>query len=106
MKNYFSENVKYLRKRSKLTQKQLGEKLGKAPTAISGWELGTRQPIVRDTIEVCKFFKVDFDDLMYSDLSLHTDGSVLLWKEMSDIFGQLTTEQQEAIIATMKAMVK
>ena len=106
MKNYFSENVKYLRKRNKLTQKELGEKLGKAPTAISGWELGTRQPIVRDTIEVCKYFKVDFDDLMYTDLSLHTDNSVFLWKEMSDLFGRLTEEQQSAIISTMKAMVK
>ena len=106
MNNYFADNIRYLRKRAKLTQKELGVKLGKSSNAIANWEQGVRQPIVRDTIAVCKLFGVDFDDLLYSDLSLHIDTDTTLLGEAIGVFKQLTEDQQKAVIATMKAMVR
>ena len=44
---YFADNIKFIRKANRLTQKQMAAKLGKAPTTVAGWEQGVRTPIVR-----------------------------------------------------------
>ena len=67
---YFADNIKFIRKANRLTQKQMAAKLGKAPTTVAGWEQGVRTPIVRDTLEICRIFGVELEDLLDTDLSL------------------------------------
>lgn len=105
MNNYFADNIRYLRKIHKLTQKEMGKKLNKSSTAIAGWEQGVRTPIVKDTMEICKAFNVDFNDLIYTDLSANPDLVNSRLNEMTDLFKLLNADQQDAIITTMKAMV-
>ena len=104
--NYFATNVRYLRKINKLTQEEMGKKLGKSLSTISAWEVGTRQPIVKDTIEICKAFRVDLDDLLYADLSENPSLVDSNLNKIIELYKQLTTVQQEAIISTMEAMVR
>lgn len=106
MNNYFADNIRYLRKVHKLTQRQMGLKLGKSSTAIAGWEQGVRTPIVKDTMEICKAFNIDFNDLIYTDLSMHPEVVDNHLNEMIDLYKRLSADQQTAIINTMKAMVK
>jgi len=46
-----ASKIKNLRKQFKLTQKELAEKLGVAPTAVSGWERGANKPLM-DKLEI------------------------------------------------------
>ena len=84
----------------------MGLKLGKSSTAIAGWEQGVRTPIVKDTMEICKAFNIDFNDLIYTDLSMHPEVVDNHLNEMIDLYKRLSADQQTAIINTMKAMVK
>lgn len=85
-KNYFSSNIKYLRKIHNLTQKQLAERLHKTPNAVSNWEQGIRSPIVADIISICNYFSIDFTDLMETDLTspIKTDPLSLLNNYLAD----------------------
>lgn len=65
-------NIKYLRTRNRMTQRELAEKLGVRQTTVSEWEKGNREP---DSIEmlkkVCNVFNVRFDEILDYDLSSH-----------------------------------
>lgn len=67
--NYFSKNIRYLRKKYGITQSELAKRIGKTKNAVSNWEQGIRQPIVLDVIKICNYFDIDFSDLMESDLT-------------------------------------
>ncbi len=68
MENNFSSNLKHLRVQSKLTQKQLAEKLGKDYSTIGKWELGQRTPIMTDVIRIAEFFNVSLQTLIGSSI--------------------------------------
>lgn len=102
---YFSSNIKYLRKVHRLTQQQLGDIFGKDFTTISTWELGKRSPILADAISIANYFNVSVSDLIEKDLSIESPLSAKE-DELLDAFRKLSADQQDAIIITMKAMVK
>ena len=108
MKNYFSENLRYLRKQYKMTQAELGKALGVSNSAVSCWERETREPAFKEVATVCKYFGLTPEMLCYSSLELQSRklADVQRFAEMQELFGRLTDDQQTAIINTMKAMVK
>ena len=61
-----------LRKKHKLTQEQLAEKIGVARQTISKWELGETAPDIRQAQMLAQFFDVSINELLTSD----TQGSV------------------------------
>lgn len=65
---YLSTNIKYLRKKSNKTQKELASTCGKRDTAISNWEKGIREPDAIDLANISTFFNVPIDDLILKDL--------------------------------------
>lgn len=85
-RNYFAENIKYLRKMNHLTQKSLADRLGKTANAVSNWEQGIRQPTVNDMITVCNYFDIEIMDLMEKDLSLPESNDPLT--KLQDYIGQ------------------
>ena len=103
---YFADNIRYIRKAHRLTQKQMASKLGKAPTTIAGWEQGVRTPIVRDTLTICKIFGVELDDLLYKDLSLTYSPNDVSIYELTTLFKKLDSAQQKIVYDLMKSMVK
>jgi len=65
----FAVNIKRLRKRNKLTQTQLAEKLNKGgKTTIVGWEKGHAYPLVETLILLSELFNVSIDDLLIGEV--------------------------------------
>ncbi|AYD49084.1 MAG TPA: helix-turn-helix transcriptional regulator [Arachidicoccus soli] len=67
--NYFSINVKFLRKGAKLTQAELFKKIGFKDRTWSNYETGVSIPNLNDLIKISKYFGVSLDDLIFCDLS-------------------------------------
>ena len=59
----FGENLKYERKVSGLTQKQLAEKMGIKQQQLSRWEKDKIEPAVSSIVAIAKALDVDFNDL-------------------------------------------
>ena len=103
---HFAENIRFIRKANRLTQKEMADKLGKAPTTIAGWEQGVRTPIVRDALTICRIFGVEIDDLLDEDLSLTYSADNINMYEFAEMFRKLDSAQQKIVYDLMKSMVK
>lgn len=73
MKNYFPENLKFLRIQKGLTQYELAKKMGKDYSTIGKWELGQRNPIMSDVIKLSDIFNVSVQDLVEKKLKVEAD---------------------------------
>lgn len=60
-----ADRIKSLRLRAKLTQRELGKKVGVTPVTISKWELDTAKPKSHSLLKLCKIFDVDVEWLTY-----------------------------------------
>jgi len=63
----FSENIKYLRKKEKLTQEQLADKLKVSRQAVTKWESGQTLPDLTNLKDIAVFFGVTIDELLGDD---------------------------------------
>jgi len=63
----FSENLHYLRKRDKVTQEELADKLGVSRQSVSKWETGEAYPETDKLLLLCDLFGVSLDGLMRGD---------------------------------------
>lgn len=67
---FFSKNLKYLRKKHHLYQSDIADHLNmKSTSSISEWESGRHTPEVGILSQLAKYFHVTLEDLMESDLS-------------------------------------
>jgi transcriptional regulator with XRE-family HTH domain len=64
-----SKNLKFLRTKHELTQKQLAEKLGLKQAAIGAYEEERATPPLSSLLDLAKIFKVNLDLLVNHDLS-------------------------------------
>ncbi|MEQ8624935.1 MAG: LexA family transcriptional regulator [Vicingaceae bacterium] len=67
--NYFSSNLKYLRKQKGLNQTDFARKIGTNRPKIGSYEEGRAEPNLETLQNVSHFFKVKLDDLIEKDLS-------------------------------------
>jgi transcriptional regulator with XRE-family HTH domain len=67
-KIYISKNIKYLRKKLKLSQTELGEKIGKTHSTIGAWENEQNSPPVDVVIDLCMIFNIDVDNILFKNL--------------------------------------
>ena len=56
--------ISALRKKNKMSQEELAEKLFVTRQALSKWELGQGLPSIDTIIELAKIFSTDFEDLL------------------------------------------
>lgn len=64
----FSENLLYLRKKNKITQEELADKLGVSRQSVSKWETGEAYPETEKLIDLCDIFGVTLDDMVRGGL--------------------------------------
>lgn len=64
MKKTISEKISELRKAKKLTQEQLGERLGVSGQAVSKWENGSSMPDILLLPELCELLDTSLDALL------------------------------------------
>lgn len=62
--NMFAENLRYLREKKGLSQKQLGAKMCVSHSTIARWENGTRLPDAAMILRLSKFLGTDANMLM------------------------------------------
>ena len=65
-----AKNLTILRKKSKLTQMQLAEKINYSDKAISKWEKGESIPSVNVLMQLAEFYNVKIDDIVYEKKSV------------------------------------
>lgn len=65
--SYFSNALKYLREREKLTQLELAEALGLTRSRISMYETGAREPDFQTLALIAEFFHVPVDVLVNAE---------------------------------------
>lgn len=65
------EKIIELRKKKKLTQEQLAEKLGITRQTLSNWENNTTNPDIEQAKNIAVFFKISLDDLTDNKLEIN-----------------------------------
>jgi transcriptional regulator with XRE-family HTH domain len=68
----FHENLRYLRKKRKLSQGNLAQDLGIPRTTLGDYERGKTEPNIEMLIKIADYYKVDLNKLIRSNLS-HED---------------------------------
>lgn len=67
-----AENIHYLRKRDKITQEELADRLGVSRQSVSKWETGEAYPDTDKLVVLCDVFGVSLDALLRTDLTAET----------------------------------
>lgn len=60
----FGENLRSLRKRKKISQEVLAEKVGVSRQSVSKWETGDAYPEMNNILELCKIFHCRINELV------------------------------------------
>ncbi len=93
--NSLAQNIKYYRKLSGLTQKELAKKLSVAPTAISAWEVGRNQPLMNNIEQMSAIFGITKSLLLGEDFSTQIDKPT---SPIQSIYDQLEPNGQRKVI--------
>ena len=64
MGNSLAENIRFYRKKNKLTQSQLADELFVAPQTVSKWESGISEPDTEKLCSIADLFGVSVDNLV------------------------------------------
>ncbi len=83
---FLSENIKFLRKRRKLTQNDLAETLGTKRSSINNYESGTAVPPLSVLISLSDLFHLSVDTLIRINLSGLRESQMYVIEHGSDVF--------------------
>ncbi len=61
------QNLKRIRKKTKLTQNDIASCFGKDRSTYTCWETGRSNPSLENLIRLSKIFNVSIDDIIFSD---------------------------------------
>jgi DNA-binding XRE family transcriptional regulator len=64
----FGENLRLLRKNSKMSQEVLAEKLGVSRHSVSKWEVGSAYPEMTNITALCSIFHCNINDLINENI--------------------------------------
>ena len=96
--NYFASNLKLLRTRRGLEQKDISDFLGlKSPTSVTNWEKGSNLARAGHLSDLATFFGVSLHDLVQEDLSKPKLTKQNNNSDISTIYTQLTPPRQERV---------
>ena len=77
--HFVSTNIKYLRKKHRLSQCDLADKIGLKRGNIASYEKSIAEPKILNVMKLAKYFQVSISDFVMTDLSneaLHTDTEI------------------------------
>lgn len=72
MKTFFKDNIKFLRKKYKLSQNDIAKIVNKERSLIGHWENGSRSVTLEDIIKLSGYFNITIEQLIGVDLSNQT----------------------------------
>lgn len=74
-------NIKYLRRKHKISQQELADALGLPRTTLGDYERGKTEPSIQMLIQISEYFNVKLDHLLKSNLS-HQDLEIIRNRDM------------------------
>ncbi len=83
---YFSQNIKFLRKKRNLTQEEIAVALEIKRSTLSGYENGVGQPNLSTLVQFSEFFDVRVDTLLKADLSALSESQYKQFGKDLDLF--------------------
>ncbi len=83
---YFSQNIKFLRKKRNLTQEEIAVALEIKRSTLSGYENGVGQPNLSTLVQFSEFFDVRVDTLLKADLSALSESQYKQFEKDLDLF--------------------
>ncbi|WP_147539224.1 helix-turn-helix transcriptional regulator [Anaerotruncus rubiinfantis] len=108
-----SENIRKLREKFGITQKDLAEIAGVTDKAVSTWELGTYEPRMGAIQKISDHFGIQksniieengMDDIYKKPTTVSSDGLDPLDKQLMDFVSTLTVDQKEFLLAQLQTM--
>ena len=96
----FGENLKNLRKRKKISQEVLAERVGVSRQSVSKWETGDAYPEMNNILELCKIFHCHINELV-NDNILDVDS---LDEDVKSCVVKFKKEQQSKMKGLSKAI--
>lgn len=98
----FSERLKELREKSKLTQEEASKKLGIARTTYSGYERGTSEPDFSTLTKIAEFYGVDLNWLITGELKVLDEED----ERLIEKFSKLSDKDQQYILELLERLDK
>ena len=89
-----SDQIKKLRTENKMTQPELGKKLGVTRSSVNAWEMGISIPSLQMLVEMSKLFRVSVDYLLELDSDINIS------------VGHLDPEEVQIILSMIKSFEK
>lgn len=83
---YFAKNIKFLRKRRRLTQEEVALALKMKRSTLSGYENEVSQPTVQALIALSRFYGVAIDTLLTVDLSTLSESQLSQLERGGDVY--------------------
>lgn len=108
MENYFSKNIKYLRKKKNIDQSIMAEDLGVAQSTLSCWENGLRAPDLDMIAKISKYLDI-YDDFITKDLTAEDDNTNKKTKTLNLLYDKikdLSEDKQKIILNVTEAIMK
>jgi transcriptional regulator with XRE-family HTH domain len=91
---YLHTNIKVLRKKAGLTQKELSDKLDKTPMTVGDYERGKSLPPLNIILQLCEIFGVELQTLIYHDIENRGFQSSTSSTQSESLADQLRTQQR------------
>ena len=76
-----SENIRFFRKKTKLTQEKLAELISCSIDTLQRWENGTREPKASDIVRLCEIFYCNETELLNGPVSNDWELRIRIAKE-------------------------
>ncbi len=98
LKDNIQKNLSFYRKKSKLTQKEIADKLGVGSTTVSGWERGAYTPDIDTLLLICNILNVSFPDMCGLESSTSDFICTAEEKTFLKLYRQLSVQGQKKLI--------
>ena len=104
----FSDNLRLLRTKHRLSQKEIGDIVGLTPQSISKWENNVAEPDKESLIKLSKYFGVSIDYLLGN--STEENQSIRYDNELEKILfskaKDLTDDEKKTVLNVINAIKK
>ena len=108
--NFFSKNLKYLRKEMGMSRSELANKLSVNQSTISRWENGDMGVTVDNAYDVANYFNISIADLTGRDLTVNNNDNFdeleLLFSKNKDILTDEYKENKNIILREKNRLLK
>ena len=91
-----TQNLKYLRKKHRISQEALAAAIGVSKTTLGDYERGKYEPSIATLIHLAQYFNVSLDDLLLKDLK-HEDYEIIRNKDLRVLAITMDNEGKENI---------